>query len=83
MISPSLGQRGAIVDGNDAHRVLLAFEHHGVKTIALADDHGCMPDDLVLLAAERQREDALLGDHYELGEVEGVDDLAQNGGLWQ
>lgn len=77
----ALRQRRPVVDGHDADVVVRAFDHHRPEAVALGDHRGHLLDDLLFLAVERQREDPLLGDDDELGQVDRVGSFAQHHAL--
>ena len=74
----ALGQRRAVVHGDDAEHVVRAADDDRGEALALADDLRHALEDAFLGALERQVEEPLLGDHHELCEVHGVCALAQD-----
>ena len=74
----ALGERGAVVHGDDADDVVGVLDDDRLEAIAALDQGRHRLEQLRVVGVERDRKILLLGEDDELREIEGIGALAQD-----
>src|SRR5262245_11461493 len=75
-------KRWPVVCRDYPHLVRFVLDYHRNEAVALVDDLGHLLEQRAFGFVEIERQRAFAGQHYELGQVQGVSAFAQNLALW-